>query len=391
MYLLKNPCLAWVINFSIILCLIYPLSIEKPSTSSIFILNNNNNNNLFQFNSTNAYTIIETQLDFGFRIPGTEASRNCGNYYTTYIKSISPFPSIIQHNFSVNSIECRNFLIKINPNNSQIIILGAHYDSRAISDKDPVVSKRNEPCPGANDGASGVAVLLELYRIFYEKRELLNCSLWILLFDAEDQGSGGISGWDWCEGSEKFTERMSNYYNPEIQSIDAMILLDMVGGINLQFINEMNSNGQLLSELFEIGRSLGYLDAFPSDPVSNTIIDDHLSFQELGIPSADLIIDFGSKSAPWSYHHTTSDNITYISQESLEITGRTVEKFIYNHYLNSPEYEDDIGNYPWRDVDGNFNLETIIYIISFIFLVIIAIFLIINIIRKKNVQEIKIR
>jgi len=388
MYFHKNPCLVWFFNVSIILYLLYPLPIGKTSTSDIIIFNNED---IFQFNSTNAYTMIETQIDFGFRIPGTEASKNCGNYYITYINSISYSPSIIQHNFSVNSIECRNFLIKINPNNSRIIILGAHYDSRAISDKDPIVSKRNEPCPGANDGASGIAVLLELYRIFYEKRESLNCSLWILLFDAEDQGSGGMSGWDWSEGSEKFTERMSNYYNPEIQSIDAMILLDMVGGINLQFINEMNSNGQLLSELFEIGRSLGYLDAFPSDPVSNTIIDDHLSFLELGIPSADLIIDFGSISAPWSYHHTTSDNITYISQESLEITGRTVEKFIYNHYLNSPEYENDIGNYPWRDEDGNFNLETIIYIVSFILLVIIAIFLIINIIRKKNVQEIKIR
>lgn len=375
----KHTYLIWFLSFSTILTSFFLLQIGKSQATNIYFFNNNN---YFQFNSTNAYNIIESQLNFGFRIPGTESSKNCGDYFIEHMNAISPTLPIFQHNFSVNTINCRNFLITINPNNPCIIILGAHYDSRAISEKDSTVNKRNEPCPGANDGASGVATLLELIRIFYEKRESLNCSIWILLFDAEDQGNGAMSGWDWCEGSKRFVENITNYYNPETQSIEAMILLDMVGGTNLEFINELNSNMLLLGELFEIGRSLGYLDVFPSNPVSSAITDDHLPFKELEIPVADLIINFWSPSSPWSYHHTTSDNISHISQESLEITGKTVEKFIYNHYLNSPEYENNLGNYPWKDINGNLNLDIIYYVVFFVLIVGIGISLII--IKKKN-------
>jgi glutaminyl-peptide cyclotransferase len=371
--------LKWFFCVTIILISFFSPQIGKAKISTPMLLNNSK---ILQFNSSSAYNILKTQLSFGYRIPGTKDSENCGNYFVSYTNSISPNIAMLTQNFTVLNVSCRNYLIKINPNKSHIIILGAHYDSRAITEKD---SDPN-PCPGANDGASGVSVLLELCSIFYNKREDLNCTIWILLFDAEDQGNGGIYGWDWCEGSKKFAEDINNYYNPENQTIDAMILLDMVGGTNLEFINELNSNTLLLSELFEIGRDLGYLSSFPQNPVQNAIIDDHLSFNNLGIPSADLIINFWSTSNPWPYHHTISDNIDNISQESLEITGKTIEKFIYNHYLNSPEIENDLGNYPWRNSNGQLNLDVIIYVILIILFIALTISLLIIALRKKKLN-----
>ena len=109
----------------------------------------------------------------------------------------------IQHNFTVHEINCQNVLFKLNENKTDIVILAAHYDSRARATKDPNHVNRSDPVPGANDGASGCSVLIELANNTYQRRYHLNCQIWFLFFDAEDQGedSGGygINGWDWCE------------------------------------------------------------------------------------------------------------------------------------------------------------------------------------------------
>jgi hypothetical protein len=140
-----------------------------------------------------------------------------------------------------------------------------------------------------------------------------------------------------------------------------MVLLDMVGGENLKFINEQYSTSSLLAELFAIGRSLGYTSAFPINPVSQSIIDDHVAFRNIGIPTADLIIKFWNRDPDWPYHHTTQDNITYISNHSLEVTGKTVEQFIYNNY-----FEDENNNYqsshPWAQDQNLLSLEIVVFI-----------------------------
>ena len=147
-----------------------------------------------------------------------------------------------------------------------------------------------------------------------------------------------------------------------------MILLDMVGGIGLRFMNEEYSTSPLLNEIFQIGRQLGYTSAFPSSPESNRIIDDHVPFIDYGIPSADLIINFLSNSN-WPYHHKSSDNLTYISNTSLMITGRTIEQFIYNNFYNPFEYNYQ-GNYPWI-MDSIFIDYNIYFQIGIIFIFII--------------------
>jgi Zn-dependent M28 family amino/carboxypeptidase len=235
----------------------------------------------------------------------------------------------------------------MNEGYDNIVILGAHFDSRAKATKDS--ENRSAPVPGANDGASGSATLLELARVLYPRRQNLSCEIWFLFFDAEDQGKDndyGIEGWDWCEGSNRFVDEINLFYNSSQEEFDCMVLLDMVGGLNLQFINELYSTSSLLDELFATGRELGYTSVFPKSATKNRIIDDHKAFKEFGIPSADLIINFWDNPS-WPYHHTTKDNLTYISKESLEITGKTVEQFIYNNYFNeSGTYYRS--NYPWN-------------------------------------------
>ena len=335
-----------------------------------------------QFNGDNAYSYVEDQLDIGFRIPGTPERVNCAKYFISEFKEIDNNFKYILHNFTIDITECQNVLFKLNENKSNIVILGAHYDSRAKATKDPVIANRNNPVPGANDGASGCAVLIELAKVFYIEREKLSCQIWFLFFDAEDQGRDnayGIDEWDWCEGSQKFVSDINYFYDSDTENFDCMILLDMVGGDNLIFINEQYSTSSLLDEIFSIGRQLGYTYQFPSNPESASIIDDHRAFIGEGIPSVDLIINFWNNPS-WSYHHTTEDDIFHISNTSLEITGKTVEQFIYNNYFDDP-YNTYQGNYPWSKDINIPNTEVIIIVI--IIVAIIGISVLIQITSKK--------
>jgi Zn-dependent M28 family amino/carboxypeptidase len=275
-------------------------------------------------------------------------------------------------------------LFKLNEHQNNIVILGAHYDTRARATKD---INKSAHVPGANDGASGSAVLIELAKAFYEMKENLSCQIWFLFFDAEDQGhdegGSGMVGWDWVEGSTNFVSDLDNFYDSQNEEFDAMILLDMVGGKNLQFINEQYSTSSLLDEIFAVGRSLGYSSQFPLNPTSNSILDDHKAFLNIGIPSADLIINFWNN-PNWPFHHTTQDDISNIANISLEITGKTIEQFVYNNYLNTTT-EIYKGNYPWFvDIDRS-SVETIMFVIIFVASAAIII-MTMNIIKQKKIN-----
>ncbi len=319
-----------------------------------------------QFNSTNAYNLIKTQLEFGFRIPGQQAHRDSADWIRSELND--RVDSVIIHNFTVQGIECQNILGKINDNKnlSQIFIIGAHWDSRAISDRDSIIGNRTEPVPGANDGGSGVAVLLELARVLYDNKDDINSQIWFLFLDAEDQGSGGLSGWSWSEGSTKFTADINSFYNSSTEEITGFLLLDMVGGTDLVFVEESRSSNDMQTAIFNEGQDLGYGTAFPSNPQSMSITDDHIAFVNIGIPSVDLIIDFID--GPWGYHHTTGDNLDNIDEYSLEITGRTVESFIYR-YLTGDENPD------WK-IQGESFTDMIIISISIFGLTAITLYVI---------------
>ncbi|MFX0137785.1 MAG: M28 family peptidase [Candidatus Hodarchaeota archaeon] len=361
--------------------------------SILFIFFSSNNLSIrnydieLEFDGDNAYIYVQDQLDMGFRIPGTQERVNCANYFITKFKEINSNFNYVLHNFTSHLTDCQNVLFKLNENYSNIIIFGAHYDSRAKATKDPIIANRNNPVPGANDGASGSAVLIELARVLYTHRINLSCQIWFLFFDAEDQGLDGgvygIDGWDWSEGSQSFVNEIDSFYNSGTENFDCMVLLDMVGNANLQFINEQYSTSSLLDEIFSTGRQLGYTSQFPTNPETASIIDDHKAFLDFGIPSADLIINFWNNPS-WPYHHTTQDSISHILNTSLEITGKTIEQFIYNNYFEdlNNTYQ---GNYPWNEDTNVIDTEILITIIITISVasIIIVVMIILKRVQKK--------
>ena len=192
------------------------------------------------------------------------------------------------------------------------IILGAHYDSRLRSDYDPDPEKQTTPVPGANDGASGVAVLLELARVLPVET---GHEIWLVFFDAEDNGR--IDDWDWILGSRAFAASLQ-------AKPDAVIIVDMVGDADLQLPLEQNSDPVLSQQIWQIAAKLGYAQFIPEYKYS--ILDDHIPFIELGIPAVDIIdIDY-------AYYHTTQDTPDKVSAQSLHAVGDTLLKWL----LNSP-------------------------------------------------------
>lgn len=185
------------------------------------------------------------------------------------------------------------------------ILLGAHYDTRMFADRDPDPAKRKEPVMGANDGASGVAVLLELARVL--PREL-DMRISLVFFDAEDNGN--IPGWDWVLGSRAYVAELEN-------QPDAVVIVDMIGDADLNIFLEMNSDPSLSEEIWDQAAALGYTEEFIPSP-KYAILDDHTPFLEVGIPAID-IIDFD-----YPYWHTTKDTLDKVSPHSLQAVGDTL-------------------------------------------------------------------
>jgi len=188
-------------------------------------------------------------------------------------------------------------------------IFGAHYDTRFFADNDPTPDNHAKPVPGANDGASGVAVLLELARTIPENYP---GDIWLVFFDAEDNGR--IAGWDWILGSRTFVGQLED-------SPDAAIVIDMIGDADLNIYKEKNSNTLLTAEIWEQADLLGYEDFFIPQ-VKYSILDDHTAFLQAGIPAID-IIDFD-----YPYWHTIEDTFDKVSAESLQIVGDTLHAWL---------------------------------------------------------------
>jgi glutaminyl-peptide cyclotransferase len=379
-------------KFVVIIVSAIVLIISISTILLILFYNSSNFRNFdiqLNFDENNAFQHIENQLNINlthYRIPGTQGREECAKYFISEFQKIDTNFTYILHNFTINMIQCQNLLFKMNLNYSNILILGAHYDSRAKATKDSV--NPNLPVPGANDGASGSAILIELANALYSRKYELSVQIWFLFFDAEDQGydlSPGISGWDWCEGSERFVLDITGFYNSSKESFDAMILLDMVGGTNLQFINEQRSTSSLLDELFQTGRELGFTNQFPLNPIIQSIFDDHVAFIDHGIPSADLIINFWNN-PNWPYHHTTQDDLSHVTGPSLEVTGKTVEQFIYNNYYNTSSH-----NSQWSNDINLLDTESTIIIISLISVVgVISIIILIRMKLKRKHEDIEL-
>jgi Iap family predicted aminopeptidase len=257
------------------------------------------------FNSARAYADVQTQVDFGPRIPGSEGHAKIREWICTELEAAGWLVEVQKAERMGHPIY--NIIAKRNDAAPQII-LGAHYDTRMIADHDPFPAKQDEPVPGANDGASGVAVLLEMARALPAG----TVPVWLVFFDTEDNGR--IDGWDWILGSRAFAEEMT--VRPE-----AVVVVDMIGDADLNIYLEKNSNVAIRTEIWSTAEKLGYSKQFINQE-KFSMLDDHTPFLEAGIPAVDLI-DFD-----YPYWHTTQDTPDKVSAESLKAVGETLLNWI---------------------------------------------------------------
>ncbi len=258
------------------------------------------------FDGNAAYQYVIAQVGFGARPTGSVALQRTGDYIIVQLESFGW--QVETQEFDYKNTHARNIIAK--RGSGPIIIIGAHYDTRKRADQDPDPVKRDQPVMGADDGASGAAVLLELARtlnVDKAKREV-----WLSFFDAEDNGE--LDGWDWGVGSTYLADHLT-------VSPTAMILLDMIGDTDQNIYWEENSDQAMNQSIWDIAASLNYSQSFIAQP-RWTMIDDHLAFIRHGIPSVDLI-DFD-----YPYWHTTQDTADKVSPISLERVGRTLTAWL---------------------------------------------------------------
>jgi glutaminyl-peptide cyclotransferase len=257
------------------------------------------------FDSSRAYADVKTQVAFGPRIPGSAGHAQAEAWIRKELESAGWKVEVQETERLGHPIH--NIIAKRNDEAPQII-LGAHYDSRMVADNDPDMSKLKEPVPGANDGASGVAVLLELARSLPED----TIPTWLVFFDTEDNGR--IEGWDWILGSRAFAEEIK--IAPR-----AVVVVDMIGDADLNIYLERNSNIAIRNEIWSTAEKLGYGKQFINQE-KYSMEDDHTPFLEAGIPAVDLI-DFD-----YPYWHTTQDTSDKVSTKSLQAVGETLWNWV---------------------------------------------------------------
>jgi hypothetical protein len=292
-----------------------------PFSSSSFTLLDNN----CRFNSSRAYDLILKQVQLGPRYPGSEGIEKTRHLIASELLPNEKWTVVYQNfsrtwgngeNITLVNVICKPISYdQLKPS----FLLLAHYDTRLWADKDPDPSKQKQPVPGANDGASGVAVVLELGRTLLEEYNVSNLQL--IFFDGEDQGN--IYGWDWLVGSKFYAKSLEF----KSQNLSFGILFDMVGGFNATFKKEKYSGmyaGHIVSFIWDRAATLGY-DNYFVNQLGKAITDDHLSLLKEGFPAIDIIDDFSARYIPW---HTTFDNMTYISKETLEAVGYTIESVL---------------------------------------------------------------
>lgn len=275
-----------------------------------------------QFDGSTAYSHVLKQISLGPRVPGTPALLAAAAYIKANLTSLGwnvTFQNFTYYNRLLNeTIEASNIIATIAMplihcmGTCYRVVLGAHFDSRPFADG-PNSNNHTAPVPGADDGASGVAVLLELGRVFALNRPVTRLTM--AFFDAED--SGLKTGEGWILGSEQYVQSLNS---SDRSRIDAAIILDMVGYSDLALKREALSDYAISSAMWSQGRALGYAQFV--DGVQRAILDDHKPFLDAGIRAVD-IIDFD-----YPYWHTPNDTADKVSANSLEAVGRTVESYI---------------------------------------------------------------
>ncbi len=273
-----------------------------------------------QFSGTASFKHLEYQCQIGDRIPNSPEIQLCRDYIISNLKKTDAKVTLQKFDYAeadtvLNGV---NILASFYPQLSRRILLVAHYDTRIKADQETDEEKREMAVPGANDGASGVAVLLEIgARLGQQEPKEFGVDL--LFVDLEDVGKEGEEK-SWCQGSRYFVENMGSY-NPE-----KIIILDMIGDKDLKIKIEgfsWQSSPALVKQIWDIANKSDFTSF--SYEVGTPIMDDHVPFLEKGLNAID-IIDF-----EYPYWHKTTDTVDKCSDKSLYQIGQTIINLIYSN------------------------------------------------------------
>ncbi|WP_236975124.1 M28 family peptidase [Membranihabitans maritimus] len=287
------------------------------------------------FSADSAYLYLNKQLEFGPRIPNTNAHVETKDWLVTQLKKFTDKVNVQEftaNRFDRTKLNGYNIIGSVNPDQSRRVLLLAHWDTRFIADHAIDPANEGKGVMGADDGASGVAVLLEIARIL--KENPIDVGVDFLLTDLEDQGkSNDPDGVSWCLGAQYWAK------NPHKSAYNANfgILLDMVGAKGAKFKKEqisLNYAPEILRYVWQLANSMGYGQYFINEKLSGGVVDDHMFINRIiGIPTID-IINKPTNNSFGDHWHTENDNIDIIDKSVLRAVGQVVTAVVYRFDAN---------------------------------------------------------
>ncbi|MES2767476.1 MAG: M28 family peptidase [Bacteroidota bacterium] len=285
-----------------------------------------------QFDSQRAYDLIQKQVDFGPRVPNTKAHNDCRDFLKSELEQYADTVIIqsFQKQMYGTNLKLTNIIGSFSPEKTNRVVLCAHWDSRPRAEEDSVPANRVKGIPAANDGGSGVAVLLELARLF--KTQQPDVGIDIVLFDAEDYAQATKSE-DYSQGAQYYVANMP------VARPRYAILLDIVGDKEAFFPMEANSyqsSPALVEQIWRVGMEHG--NGLFQRNVAGPVTDDHIPFIRAGIPAVDIIdLEMVGNNSPKPrrrYWHTQYDTMDNIGKETLNGVGKTLLNFLFTYGNN---------------------------------------------------------
>ena len=282
------------------------------------------------FNADSAYAFVKAQVDFGPRVPGSTAHAACAAYLVNKLRSYS-FETVIQkgtvETFDGKKFSLKNIISSFKPDLQSRILLCAHWDTRPWADEDSTETYASKPFDGANDGASGVGIALEIARQIQLSSPAIGVD--VIFFDLEDYGDPDGDTRSWCLGSQYWS---TNLHKPSYNA-NFGILLDMVGHTGALFPKEeqsVNFASTAVNKIWKTAEETGYRNFFIPETRGHVGADDHIYVNQAGIPCVDIIEFDPQTGAFGDYHHTRKDNMQIIDKATLKAVGQTVMEVIYN-------------------------------------------------------------
>ena len=287
------------------------------------------------FSADSAYAYVKNQCDFGSRVPESKAHKQCGDYLVSFLKQYAD--TVIEQNFTTKlyngkAVKGRNIIASFNLASTDRAMFASHWDSRAWADNDPDANNHKTPILGANDGASGVGVLMEMARCLKLKPQKIGVD--IVFFDVEDQGcpewdkSDITDQSDWCLGAQYW----STHTHVPFYQANYGVLLDMVGYSNPRFAKEsqsMNYASSIMDKIWKIAADRGFGNMFVNENTGG-VMDDHVYVnKDAKIPMID-IVNHDPTTSFFPYWHTVKDDINCISKNTLKAVGEVCLVAIYS-------------------------------------------------------------